>query len=218
MKLFHKKLDNQPTWMVLLAITGMLLGFLVITQSRYFTSYVESIGRDSSENIFRKIQVLKTSNDELEEEIQILNDQLAELSDQTSAIQSIKNEIEKDKMISGDIEIFGPGLEIQIETEFSDIWFIDLTNELFAAGAQAIAINNIRLVDSVVGFDALPNGQVMLNSIILNPPYKFEVIGDKSTIQVAIENPHGIIDKMKTTFEDFSYTIKEKDRIDMGIK
>jgi uncharacterized protein YlxW (UPF0749 family) len=217
MKIFHRKSD-KPAWMILLGLTGMLLGFLVITQGRYFTSYVESIGRDSNENIFRKIQVLKTGNDELEEEIKDLKIQLQDLSDQTMAIQSIENEIEKNKIIAGNVEIFGPGLEIQIETEISGIWFIDLINEFFAAGAQAISINNIRLVDSVVGFDTLPNGQVMINNIILKPPYKFEVIGDKSTLRVAIESQHGIIDKMKTTFEDFSYTLEEKDRIDMGIK
>ncbi|MBU1446008.1 DUF881 domain-containing protein, partial [Patescibacteria group bacterium] len=148
MKFLHKKSDGKPTWMILLGLTGMLLGFLVITQGRYFTNYVETEGRDSNENIFRKIQVLKTGNDELEEEIKVLNEQLADLDDQTLSIQSIENEITKNKIISGNVDIFGPGIELQIDTEINDIWFVDLTNEFFAAGAEAIAINKIRLVDS----------------------------------------------------------------------
>jgi uncharacterized protein YlxW (UPF0749 family) len=186
-----------------------------MTQARYYTSYVSSDGRDSSENIFRKIQILKTSNDELEDEIADLEAQLEDLSNQALALESIEKDIEKNRVIAGDVPIYGPGIKLEFGTEISEIWLTDLANELLASGAEAISVNNIRLVDSTVGFDTLPNGQIMLNSVILTPPYTFSAIGDKSTLKQAIEAPRGILDRISGAFNEFEYTLEEKDRIEM---
>ncbi len=209
----HKK--TPLSQLAILLTTGLVLGLLVMTQARYYTSYVSSEGRDSSENIFRKIQILKTSNDELEDEIIDLEAQLEELSNQALALKSIEREIKKNKIIAGDVDIYGPGIKLEFETEISDIWLTDLTNELLASSAEAISVNNIRLVDSTVGFDTLPNGQIMLNSIILTPPYTFNAIGDKTTLRQAIEAPRGILDRIAGAFNEFEYTLEEKDRIEM---
>lgn len=213
--MFKKKEYKMPAQIILLLITGLLLGFLVINQARYFKTYVSSVGRDSSENIFRQIQILKTSNDELEEEVENLEVQLEQISNQAQALESIKNEIKKNEILDGEVDAFGPGIEIETNTDLAEIWFIDITNELFAGGAEAISVNNIRLTEETIGFDTLPNGQIMLNNVILNKPYTFSAIGDKNTLSETLEMPGGIFDRMKNSIENFEYTISEKDRIEM---
>jgi len=213
---FINKQQYSTAQIIMLAVTGIVLGFLIITQSRYFTSYVSSVGRDSSENIFRKIQILKTTNDELKEEIQDLEIQFADISNQAMALESINKDILKNKMIAGDTAIYGPGIQIEIETQISDIWFTDLINELLASGAEAISVNSIRLTDATIGFDTLPNGQIMLNNVILTPPYTFSAVGDKINLKQSMEVTGGIIERLKTSFADFKYSIIEKDRIEMG--
>jgi len=215
MKIYNKEIYTIPQIMLLI-FTGLLLGFLVITQSRYFTSYVSSVGRDSSENIFRKIQILKTTNDELADVIIDLESQLQEVSSQADALKSIEKEIIKNEMIAGDIKVYGPGVEINIENQISGIWFTDLVNELLASGAEAVTINNIRLTDSTMGFDTLPNGQIMVNNVILNPPYTFNAIGDKLNLKQALEAAGGIMERLKATYIDMKISVTEKDRIEMG--
>ncbi|MBN1494666.1 DUF881 domain-containing protein [Candidatus Peregrinibacteria bacterium] len=216
MKLFKQNTEYTTPQIIILAATGLLLGFLLITQSRYFTSYVTTLGRDSGENVFRKIQMLKTSNNDLAEEISKLELQLQEVSNQALALETINKDIQKNKLITGDIAIYGPGIEIEIGTQLSDIWFTDIVNELFAAGVQAVSINSLRLTDTTIGFDKLPNGQIMLNNVILTPPYKFAVIGEKTNIKQVIETSGGIIERLKSTYQDFNYKITEKDRIEMS--
>ncbi|MFC1656255.1 DUF881 domain-containing protein [Patescibacteria group bacterium] len=213
MSISHKKTPFGQ--LAILLTTGLVLGLLVMTQARYYTSYVSSDGRDSSENVFRKIQILKTSNDELEDEIIDLEAQLEDLSNQALALESIDKDIKKNEIIAGEVSIHGPGIKLEFGTEISDIWLTDLTNELLASGAEAISVNNIRLTDSTVGFDTLPNGQIMLNSVILTPPYTFSAIGDKATLKQAIEAPRGILDRITGAFNEFEYTLEEKDRIEM---
>ncbi len=215
MNLFSKKREIKTSQLALLFITGLVLGFLVITQAKYFNSYVTSISRDSTENVFRRIQILKTSNDELKDEITTLENQLAELNDQAQSFATIDKEIKKNEILAGDADVFGPGIELVIENDLNSVWFTDLTNELIASGAETISINGIRLTDSTVGFDALPNGQIMVNGVILRAPYTFQIIGDKDALEQILANQVGIINKMGATFQDFKYTLTKKDRIDM---
>ncbi|MBA4336565.1 hypothetical protein C0416_02200 [bacterium] len=215
MELFHRKKDIYNSQIAILLITGIVLGFLVINQAKHFTNYVESIGRDSTENVFRRIQILKTSNDELKDEIETLEKQLTELTDQAKSFATIDNEIKKNEIIAGDIDIWGPGIELVIENNLNAVWFTDLANELVASGAEAISINSIRLTDSTIGFDSLPNGQIMINGVILQAPYTLQAVGDKDALDQILTGPLGILEKMKATFQDFKYTISEKDRIEM---
>jgi len=209
------KFNNKTAQIVILLLTGIVLGALIITQAKYFTNYVASVGRDSTENIFRKIQILKTSNDELKEEIASLEVQLEEVSSKAEALESIEKEITKNKMIAGEVDISGPGIVFEIQNDVKDIWFTDITNELFASGAEAISVNNIRLTDSSIGFDTLPNGQIMLNGVILNAPYTFSAIGESTELKQTLESTLGLIDKMKANIENFQYSLEERDLIKM---
>ena len=67
-----------------------------------------------------------------------------------------------------------------------------------------------------MGFDTLPNEQIMLNSVILTPPYTFNAIGDREVLDEALNAPQGIVDKMNASFDNFKYTLAEKDLIEIG--
>lgn len=213
--MFFKKDDTFSVRTILLVVTGLLLGFLVINQARYFETYVASVGRDRNEDVFRQIQILKTSTKELSEEIKNLERQLEQISGDVQALESINIEIEKNEIIAGEVDVFGPGIKIEIDADLTEIWFIDLTNELFTNGAEAVSVNNIRLTGKTAGFDTLPNEQVMINNVILNRPYIFSAIGDKPTIADTLKMPGGILDRMQNAIEDFDYTITEKSHIEM---
>lgn len=213
--MFFKKDDTFSVRTILLVITGLLLGFLVINQARYFETYVASVGRDRNEDVFRQIQILKTSTKELSEEVKNLERQLEQISGDVQALESINIEIEKNEIIAGEVDVFGPGIKIEIDADLTEIWFIDLTNELFTNGAEAVSVNNIRLTGKTIGFDTLPNDQVMINNVILNRPYIFSAIGDESTIADTLKMAGGILDRMQNAIENFDYTITEKSRIEM---
>jgi len=195
-------------------ITGILLGFLVVLQARSFSS-VQSIARDSQANVFQEIQILKNTNENLSDEINDLEDQLAKASDQEQALKSIQDEIQKDKMIAGELDVNGPGIEVTVKNELAGIWFTDMINELWAAGAEAVSVNNVRLTNSTAGFDTLPNGQISLNGVILTAPYHFDAIGDKKTISEALSQPAGIIQRMKENIQNLDINIDQKDLIQM---
>src|SRR5258708_1475789 len=91
-------------------ITGILLGFLVVLQTRSFGSVSDRVRRDSLANVFREIQILKNTNENLGDEIIDLEAQFAKASDQEQALKGIQDEIKKDKIIAGQITVSGPGV------------------------------------------------------------------------------------------------------------
>lgn len=196
-------------------ITGILLGFLVVLQSRSFGTVQDQIGRDSRSNVFREIQILKNTNENLDDEIRDLEDQLAKASNQEDALKGIQEEIKKDKMIAGNLSVTGPGVELAVKNNLPALWFTDIVNELWAAGAEAVSVNNVRITNTTVGFDTLPNGQISLNGVILTAPYHFDAIGDKKTLNEAVSQPGGIIQRMKDNIQNLEITVDQRDVITM---
>ena len=196
-------------------ITGILLGFLVVLQSRSFGDVQDRISRDTRANAFREIQILKTTNENLQAEIGDLQDQLSKASNQELALKGIQDEIQKDKILAGQVDVTGPGVEITLKSDIPEIWFTDVVNELWSAGAEAVAVNNIRLTNSTVGFDTLPNGQIALNGTILTAPYHFDAIGDKKTLADAITQPLGILQRLKDSVQGVDVQLEQKDVVAM---
>ena len=196
-------------------ITGILLGFLVVLQSRSFGDVQDRIARDSRANVFREIQILKNTNENLTFEITDLEDQLSKASNQEQALKAIQDEIQKDKIIAGHLDVTGPGVELTVKNDLPALWFTDMENEFWSAGAEAVSVNGVRLTNTTVGFDTLPNGQISLNGVILTAPYHFDAIGDKKTLSEALNQSGGIIQRIKDSTPGIDVSLEQKDVIQM---
>ena len=195
--------------------TAFLLGLLIVLQNRSFETITEQFLRDTQSNIFQEIKILKEKNEDLKVEIAELESTLNLLNDQNSALQAIKEQSDKYLKLSGGTPIFGPGLEINVSGDLTTPWMIDLINEFFNSGAQAVSVNGIRIVNKTMGFDTLPQGQIVLNGSILSSPYTFNIIGESSTLSKILESPAGIFDRLRSTFGNLKIQITQKEIIQM---
>lgn len=200
---------------IYILITAVLLGFFAIVQSRSFDTVNELLQRDSSSNIFQEIQMLKDTNVDLKKETEELENTIKQLTDQGQALNAIQEEIDKYTKLSGKSSIFGPGISVEINGKTTTPWVIDLINELFNSGAQALSVNNIRVINRTVGFDTLPKGQILLNGSILSAPYVFNAVGEPSSLANILDLPGGIFERMKKTFPEAKISIVKKEVIQM---
>ena len=184
----------------LIGIIAVLLGILVTAQGRSFEN-VDLILRDGGDNIFQELTIMKATNVALRREIEDLESVLNRINDRSLAIETIQTEMEKYKQLSGNVPVFGEGIVVKINAELTTPWVIDLINELFSVGAQAVNINNIRITNKTVGFDTLPQGQILINGNILSAPYTFEAIGDGKKLLEILELPGGIFDRMEANLK-----------------
>lgn len=198
---------------VSILLTSAAVGILIVVQSRSFTDVSNVIGRDSRADVFREIQILKTTNEKLTDEITDLEDQLGKASNNEKTLEGVQQEIQKYRTLTGQTSVSGPGVSLTVNGNIKELWLTDILNELFNAGAEAVSINNIRLVDATSGFDTIPNGQIIINGSILKAPYVFHAIGDKKTLREALEQPQGILQRLGQSVGNVNAKVEETDLV-----
>jgi len=197
-------------------LTAVVLGLLIAVQARSFEDVSDVISRNTRSDIFREIQILKKTNETLLDETFELSDQLNKISNNQEALDSVKAEIEKYMIITGRVNVAGPGVNVKMHGDIKGIWLTDTVNELFTAGAEAVSVNTIRLTNQTIGFDTIPSGQILLNGVILNKPYVVTAIGDRKVLKEALEQPEGIIQRMNRNITDAVIEVSQEDRIEMA--
>lgn len=165
---------------------ALVTGFLLATQ---ISAYRRISLITQGDNV--KILAVETSElikniDNLEKEKQILDEQHQKLTTSNAQSQeSIARDIDRLKIISGEIEVAGEGIEIKFEKSLDVSEMIDLTNALRNIGAEAIYFNERRIIASSGFLSQL--GQ---------SPLKVSVIGKKELIGQAVSRRGGILEQI----------------------
>jgi uncharacterized protein YlxW (UPF0749 family) len=176
-------------------ITGLLLawGLQVVNQPDYLRNARQ-------EDLVRILDELTTREDDLAREVRRLESLATELQrgNEEAVIQDLEERERALRVLSGTVGVAGPGLEITIADpgiNVSATVFFDLINELRDAGAEAISVNDARVVANT-GISEITGGLQIGDRAVL-PPYQVKVIGNPLTMTTALKIPGGIFDVLK---------------------
>ena len=208
-------MSEKKTRLIVMLITGLVMGGLFAFQSKSVSQANLSYSRESRISIFKEIQIVKKSNENLSEQALELEKELVASDDREQALENLRQQIEKYEVLTGKKPAAGEGVTVQISGELEAIWFTDLVNELFSAGAEAVSINGIRLAPENLGFDTIPNGQILFGGEILSPPFVFEAIGDSETIAGSLEQSGGIIPRIQAYQPDYSIILVRDEKLSL---
>jgi uncharacterized protein YlxW (UPF0749 family) len=164
-------------------------------------------------NRLARDEALRTSVNQLEDQNRTLKAHLLSLqadvkagedesARRSSAFQSVKAQLDDQKVIAGLTPLHGPGLTIMLHdgadpndpADHSLGWTIhyqdlqDIVNALWAGGAEAIAVNGERVVPSSAFHYAGVN--ILLNAASrLSGPYSVTALGDPSALAKGVGDP-----------------------------
>lgn len=202
----------------ILLITGAVLGYFAIMQAYSVDNIQRIANRDHASSIFQEMLIVNQQNRDLKAEIKELEDNLDQQSNRQLRLQALEKEIERYEFIAGLKSVKGPGIKLTIKSgDLDTFWLVDITNELFNSGAEAVSINGLRIVDSNAGFDRIPKGQVLLKGAPIATPYEITAIGGPDELENGISHDGGIIGRLKTTLsEDIEVEITKLKTIEMG--
>ncbi|MBA2131960.1 DUF881 domain-containing protein [Capillibacterium thermochitinicola] len=197
---------SKHSWKIGVGLASMLLGMLLVFQFRTETNiktYLPQFTTASELGI--KWNRLQTDLNKKEEELKQLRQQLQEYNRD--------EELKSLRMAAGVTPLRGPGVEITLTDvqrplksyEDPNLFIVHydqlelLVNELWAAGAEAIAVNGVRLV-AQTGFSCAGT-TILVGTRKLAPPYIIRAIGDAATLKAALTIPGGFIDSQIRPFE-----------------
>lgn len=156
----------------------------------------------------------ETTESKIKDTINKIQEYDEKVQSNEEARELVKKELSEAKQIFGLTNIEGEGIIVTLTDTDERVYdykdLLNLVNELRAAGAKAISINNQRIVN-MSDIANVNYRYVMINKTRVSSPYTIKVIGDKTYLKSALTIKNGYMDlKQKDGYE---ISIQEKSNI-----
>jgi len=191
---------RDPRSQLAIAAVAFVLGMLVVVQLRSQTggSALQAL---STQDLTTLVASLNSQNDRLRSEIGTLQNQLDELranrATGATSVEQIASDLARIRAWAGLDPVSGRGVMITVGGKINAEAVDDLLNELHNAGAEAIAVEGVRLVarSTVSG----PPGSLDVDGYILGDPFRIRAIGRPETLVGSLTRAGGIIAQLAAT-------------------
>ncbi|MFD7772162.1 DUF881 domain-containing protein [Streptomyces sp. NPDC059787] len=192
------------------------LGFGLAVQVASNSDSDSALRGARQEDLVRILDELDDRTERLEDEKQGLEKQRDELENSSDqAEEARKQTIEKERqlgVLAGTVAAQGPGITMTIEDTKGTVeadMLLDAIQELRAAGAEAIQVNDVRVVAGTYLTDS-GNG-VGVDGNKITTPYRFKVIGKPQDLEPALNIPGGVVQTLEK--EQATVTVERSTKI-----
>ncbi|ARX81997.1 DUF881 domain-containing protein [Streptomyces alboflavus] len=162
--------------------------------------------------------------DELDDRTQRLEDEKRTLEEQRTGLENSSDQAEEARkqtaererqlgILAGTVAAQGPGITLTIDDKKGTVeadMLLDAIQELRAAGAEAIQVNDVRVVASTHLSDATGGG-VRVDGRKVSAPYRFKVIGKPQDLEPALNIPGGVVQTLEK--EQATVTVARTEKI-----
>jgi uncharacterized protein YlxW (UPF0749 family) len=190
-------------------VVGVLLGVLgaaLAIQVHATNSSDQLLRAARPDDLVHILDDVTARGQRLDTELRDLETQKAQLQNSTdkaqAALQQAQEKAKALEILAGTVKAQGPGITVTVTDPGHKVDAAALLNaleELRAAGAEVVQLNDARIVVSSAFLDAAP-GKVTVDGQALTGPYVFKVIGDPATLQPALGIPGGVIANLRSQY------------------
>lgn len=192
---------------------ALIIGLLLVGQLRSQARPIE-LSNLSAQELSGLIETLSAANVDL-------GDGLEELRAEIREYERASVEGQSDIVISAEAllglsafggltGVEGQGIQIQAEGSFDPIAVNDLIHELRNAGAEAIAIDDIRITARSIA--VLGTSAIEIDGVPIGSTFEITAIGSPDGLAAAIERPGGILSLYEQSI-DARFTVSQVERL-----
>lgn len=196
---------------LLIAGVFMILGFMLSVQYKS-VNLAKTVRQERMEDMANRLKLLEKDKENLTKELAYLREK--------SSKMVAHAELDRMSILAGTTEVEGKGIEIVLDdskvpvgkaSDNANLYIIHdedllrVINELRAAGAEALSINEQRIVTTTEIRCAGPT--VSVNNVRSAAPYVVKAIGEPKTLSGAMKLRGGVAD----TFSVFGIQVKIKE-------
>ncbi|MFZ3593175.1 DUF881 domain-containing protein [Streptomyces sp. BH104] len=188
---------------LIMAVLLFVLGLGLAIQVRS-TSDNSALRGARQEDLVRILDELDDRTQRLEDEKQGLVDQRTELENSSDqANEARKQTAEKQKqlgILAGTTAAQGPGITMTVTDTKGAVeadMLLDAVQELRAAGAEAIQVNDVRVVANTYLTDGSGGKGISVDGHEISRPYRFKVIGKPQDLEPALNIPGGVVQTLE---------------------
>ncbi|KAB3533183.1 DUF881 domain-containing protein [Alkaliphilus serpentinus] len=190
---------------IIILITFSILGFIITLQLRNVQDDYTFVSLKTISDLQSQLEGEKKEIENLKELADASRTRLQEYSEALKTEGSIRdvlaNDLKNMKMLSGHIDLEGPGIIVKLSDSERELYegenpnnlvvhesdVLIIVNDLKVAGAEAISINGQRVVHLSEIKCAGPT--ITINNHTYGQPFIIKAIGDPITLDAAIKSP-----------------------------
>ncbi len=198
-----------------IAMVCVVLGVMLAVQFRTTQDIKASVPYQRVEDLSQQLSKVEKEREALLSEVYALRT--------ATGTEATNRELQRVKMGAGLLPVEGPGVIVTIDDskrpakpgENANLYLIHdddilkVINELRAAGAEAISINDQRLIASSEIRCAGPT--LSVNNTRYSPPYEISAIGEPKTLESALKLRGGVIETLQ--FWGIQVGVKKQDLV-----
>jgi len=195
------RVRSLATGPALVVVATALVGFLLVGQMGTSERFRQRLEAESEEDLARILASLTDEGDSLRDEISDLKLQLVDLRNSSrqdgTADRTAQAQINALSVLAGTVAVTGPGLTLVVDDPEGAVRYdalIDAVQELRDAGAEAVAVNDLRI--GVASSLAEREGRIFLDGSPLSAPYRVAAIGQATTLEGGLKIPGGVLDAL----------------------
>jgi uncharacterized protein YlxW (UPF0749 family) len=196
------------------AAVALLLGVLVVVQLRG-QQQASALAGLSAQELTVLVANLDAHNEQLRGEVAALDAQLGEITAAQSrgdtSVDGIRRDLARVRAWAGLDPVTGEGVTITVSGPVAGPGVEDLLNELLTAGAEAVAVGDIRVVPGSVVAGA-PDG-LSIENTPLGDPFEIRAIGSREGLTGSLTRIGGIVAQLSATYPSAVVTVTPVDTL-----
>jgi uncharacterized protein YlxW (UPF0749 family) len=200
---------------VTLFVVAMLIGLLAVGQLNSRARPIE-ISSLSAQELSTLIETLTARNRELRTGLADIREQVRQYEvsgpQSESALQVSREDLRRITAFGGLAPVDGQGIVMNVDGDLDAIAFNDLVNELRNAGAEAIAVDEVRVTARSVAVQGPRSLEV--DGVQVGRRFTLRAIGSPDGLLGAMERPGGIISQLKL-FISATIQIRQTESIEL---
>ncbi|HIT71360.1 MAG TPA: DUF881 domain-containing protein [Candidatus Scatovivens faecipullorum] len=212
-------MKGKITLAISIGCVAFILTMIIFTQFKTVEETdITAIETMRETELREEIASWKTKYDEVDAKLKetenIISEYNQELNNSENSSKILEEEVKEAEKKLGYTDVKGEGIIVTISDgekniEYYDI--LDLINELNAAGAEAISVNDERIV-STTDIKQVELRIILVNTRKISGPYTIKAIGDKKAMEAALVIKGGYVDRLKIV-DGKGIEIKQEDNI-----
>jgi uncharacterized protein YlxW (UPF0749 family) len=194
---------------------ALMVGMLLVGQLRSQARPIE-LNSLTAQDLSALIETLSSRNSDLRA---ALLDASAQVRDYQlggdrgeSAVTVAREDLERINAFAGLTPVKGPGVSLDIEGSLDPIAVNDLINELRNSGAEAIAVDGVRITARSVAVQG--PGALFIDGVEIGRHFTMQAIGSREGLLNSLNRPGGIISQLEL-FVAASIVATQEERLEL---
>ncbi|MDQ3881363.1 MAG: DUF881 domain-containing protein [Chloroflexota bacterium] len=181
-----------------LSVVTVLLGVLLVVQIFAYTR-PSAVSEMSAQDLSELIETLSAGNRQLRAAVVDLRNQVSEYEDAEAQGASLLDvagaDLERVGAFAGVLPVEGQGIVVDVTGDLDAVALNELLNELRNAGAEALAVDDVRVTAASV---AVEGGETLeVDGTPVGSTFTIRAIGSPDGLLTALQRPGGIASQLE---------------------